>query len=1132
MVRILISLLTTFFLINSIFLSNTLIAQSVAINEVMAANATGITDEDGDNEDWIELYNYGTQAVNLEGYGLSDKANIPYRWVFPSVTINPKSYLLVWASGKDRKLQTALHANFKIDVEGEDIILTAKDGTLVDAMASTYIPVDYSYGRYPNGTGDWFYYTATSPKAANSYNTAVLPPDPPIFSVSSGFYQNDFVLTLSHPNPEATIIYTLDGSQPREENLSGVEYNYKNQYPQDPGQAFGPLLTNTYTSNLYSTPLNINDRSPEPNKLANISSTWHYAPYYFPSGPIKKATVVRAVAIVDGISSSIKTNTYFVSESSNFNSALPIASISLNEDGLFDYDNGIYVAGRDFDKWREDSRNGVTTGHVPANYRRRGEGTEQFASFQYFVDGEEVLNQNIGLRLHGSFSRATQNKTFRLYARLQYDTQNSFDYPFFGEGNSKSFKRLLFRNSGNDAGDLWIGGATIPTISPAVYFRDALVHKMASHMGFDIQDYTPVITYVNGEYWGMLNARERYDKHYMKRKYGINLADLELLEANASVVEGSNSHYLMMRNYISSNNLALTEVYEKVKTYMDVENFRDYQITEIFAANGDWPGNNIKYYRKKTLQYEPDAPYAQDGRWRWLMFDTDHGFGWRGGNHYADNTLNNVSNSSNWDKVILTRLLNNTEFKNSFINRYADILNSAFSTERLTSLIREMAERIADEIPLHQDRWNTLPDWENNVDLMCEFAEKRPGYARTHITGRFQLRGTYNVTLDVSDNEHGYIKLNTIDVNGTTPGISESPYPWSGIYFQRIPISVTAVPKPGYIFSHWSGTHSSEELELLITPEINLSLKANFIVSDEGASDIMYFWTMNKKIANDTPLQKLWSTFSISGQPASIDFFSSYGPDYPYEPSHPNWRKGSMERKNSPTAINYYPEVNSNIKFESSDMRGLQIKEPFLNNVYENTLIFNVPTKDYENIRLSFAAKDEGAANKLIVDYFDSQSATWINTGLLNSSAMLSSEYQLYIFDFGQINEADNNPEFKIRLRFVGTDMTKDNDNEVVFNNIAVKGTALIPVNINKSKVLKENLVSVYPNPVSNQLTIHSDPFMEGCDFKLFDMFGNNVLNGNLNYITTILNMTSYPSGTYLLKIEHNSSQFIKILKN
>src|SRR5690606_31880423 len=150
-----------------------------------------------------------------------------------------------------------------------------------------------------------------------------------------------------------TIIYTLDGSEPDENNLLGTTYQYKNQYPRLPENPFGPFLQNSYQTLQYSAPITIVDRSSQPNKITAISTTYDYEPTYFPDGPIFKSTIVKARAIKAGFRPSpIVTKTYFVSPSGSSRFTLPVVSISTNEDRLFEYNDGIHVAGKDFDTWR------------------------------------------------------------------------------------------------------------------------------------------------------------------------------------------------------------------------------------------------------------------------------------------------------------------------------------------------------------------------------------------------------------------------------------------------------------------------------------------------------------------------------------------------------------------------------------------------------------------------------------------------------------------------------------------------------------------------------------------------------------------------------------------------------------
>ena len=259
---------TFYFLLVMLLCSLTSFAQNIAINEIMSSNLTAINDEDGTPQDWIELYNYGTDAVSLSGYGLTDDPTLPYKWVFPAVTMQPNSYLLVWASSKNRVIAgQPLHTNFKISASGEQLVLTNLDGILVSESPQTALPNNVSLGRQPNGTGAWLYFYSSTPNASNSgvgFEELLVPPT---FSQNSGFFTTSFDLTLSHPNPNAVIIYTLDGSEPDINNLNGTTFQYKNVYPIEIGSTPGPLLSESYTSLQYSNPITIVDKSAQPDHL-------------------------------------------------------------------------------------------------------------------------------------------------------------------------------------------------------------------------------------------------------------------------------------------------------------------------------------------------------------------------------------------------------------------------------------------------------------------------------------------------------------------------------------------------------------------------------------------------------------------------------------------------------------------------------------------------------------------------------------------------------------------------------------------------------------------------------------------------------------------------------------------------
>ncbi|MBN1421552.1 MAG: CotH kinase family protein [Planctomycetes bacterium] len=185
----------------------------VVINEVLAGNGLGIKDADGERHDWIELFNAGPAAVNLEGFALADDPAPAAHWIFPSVTIGPGEFLLVWASGKDRR-QAPFHVDFRLDPDGEFLGLYAPDGTPVDQLSFGDQRTDISFGRKPDGAADWYLFANPTPGTTNNASAGTKPPaaapraDPPggVFGAQ---------VAMRWLSAEAREIrYTTDGSEP------------------------------------------------------------------------------------------------------------------------------------------------------------------------------------------------------------------------------------------------------------------------------------------------------------------------------------------------------------------------------------------------------------------------------------------------------------------------------------------------------------------------------------------------------------------------------------------------------------------------------------------------------------------------------------------------------------------------------------------------------------------------------------------------------------------------------------------------------------------------------------------------------------------------------------------------------
>ncbi len=201
-----------------------------------------------------------------------------------------------------------------------------------------------------------------------------------------------------------------------------------------------------------------------------------------------------------------------------------------------------------------------------------------------------------------------------------------------------------------------------------------------------------------------------------------------------------------------------------------------------------------------------------------------------------------------------------------------------------------------------------------------------------------------------------------------------------------------------------------------------------------GESALMYFWYFDGDIPNNTELERLDATFPAENE-AFIEYISSLE-GYPDTD-----RRGSMERRNEPTEINYRPQGNNNRPFAEGEMRAIQVRDPFAGPNGENTMIFHIPTTGFSEILFTMAVMDEGSADALIIDYSVSQGGGWTTEGLSDSVYPIETDsYSLISVDLSEIEDVNDNPSLRIRVRFQGSDMDEDNGNRVTFNNIAVDG--------------------------------------------------------------------------------------------
>lgn len=695
-----------------------MVAQMVVINEMASSNTSVNADMDGEYSDWVELYNNSNVAVNLNGYGLSDDGFSLFKWTFPSVTIQPNTYLLVWASGKNRKT-SELHSNFSIKSSGEKIWLTLPNGTLLDTVPAKFVASNFSLGRWPNGTGAWTTLAKPTPNNANDISTPANQCNTPSFSLKAGYYNGTIVVSALSDMPQATLYYTTDGAVPTE--LSK--------------KADAPIS-------------------------------------------ISKTTTLRVCAFApDYLPSKIATNTYFIDESFTF----PVVSITTDPFNLYDKTYGIFPYSNPY----QDSN--------------LFQDWERPIHFQFFeTNKQSVVNMDAGVKVHGGLTRNVEGKSLSIMARNSYGS-DSINHKFFAEKELASFKNVVLRNGGNDYN--------------YALLRDCYMQALVrDKMDLDLSGSRPSIVFLNGEYWGIRDIKEKINEHFIARNFNVDTESIDLLEYvhhNNAVLSsnGSPEHFNALIHFIEQNDVTIAENFDYVNTQIDIKNYIQYQLAQIYFDNSDWPGNNIKWWR----QNKPES------RYRWLLFDTDFGFslspfGKEKGDellHYKHNTLDIATDVAGpeWPNpphstYLFRSLLRNEDFKQQFINTFCDHLNATFLPTRVLGILNDYLALFTPEIEKHRLRFPSKYKWSDEINKIKTFGELRPNYIYPQLMQKFGLQRIKIINLNVDDVEKGDILVNSMICSN---------YPWSGKYFPRIPIKIRAIAKPGHRFTSWSDGNTDTE---------------------------------------------------------------------------------------------------------------------------------------------------------------------------------------------------------------------------------------------------------------------------------------------------------------------------------
>ena len=717
---------------------------ALRITEVSPVNLTWL-DENGDDPGWIEIYNAGDVAANLNGYALVESREKPRKWVFGDELIAAKSFRTVFCDKNNiaavapsddstiYKLRT--HTNWKLNRSGGTVYLIDQYYSIRDSVAYPELSTGMSWGIVDGGV--WKYFEDPTPEKPNTEAVAYDGVAPKIsFDKKGGFYNEP--VTLKAPNvPEGVSVRcTKDGSIP------------------------------TKSSEAFKSDMKI-----------------------------ENSTVLRCAAFKEGLlSKEVVTNTYFVGEMAK----MPVVAVSVDPDFFEKYYKKTNGGEPDMDHDQMYAPNESypnDSGELPVHV-------------EYFENGsnskERAWEADGGISLMGGWSRMERKKSVAIVMKEEYGG-TWLKYPLFEtrKGVNDKYKGFNLRNNGNRF--------------VSDYFADAVGGAILEGSGVDYQRSRQVVVFYNGKYYGIHDMRERFNKNFVETNYGIDASSVTFLKHLGVKVEASNGtpdEYLAMLEYAAEHDFAAdNDAYNYMTTLMDMGNFANYMLAEMYIHNGDWPNNNVRVWKA------PDSPL-----WKFMVYDLDHGFDWEwgvegfgkhenmfqwvkqggrsNGSCYTSSSTKFTGDKAHCFHVLYTRLIENAYFKRLFLNHAAVMLNTflnAKNVEKNRAFLAGMLNQ-ADidrdmEVEAYKERRSAYGHFDAKGERLTTWAESRDSEFLSEIQEEFGVGSLVSVTITATEGKGSVLMDGMV-----LPSAS-----YKAKFFAGNTMELTAIPAAGAVFGGWTG---------------------------------------------------------------------------------------------------------------------------------------------------------------------------------------------------------------------------------------------------------------------------------------------------------------------------------------
>jgi hypothetical protein len=717
-------------------------------------------------------------------------------------------------------------------------------------------------------------------------------------------------------------------------------------------------------------------------------------------------------------------------------------------------------------------------------------------SFEFFDEQGNFIDNSFGdFNKHGNDSWSYPQRGVDFISRDDYGYNDALRHKFFATSDRTSFQRLMVKAAANDNYPFETGGAHI---------RDSYVQTLSqlSGLNLDERSSTNVIVYVNGQYWGVYDLREKVDDHdytdyyyAQDRQYGGSDLWLQFLKTWGSTQAAYGNQPAMtdwssLRQYIQNNSMSDPVHFAYVDSLLDITSLIDYFVINSFVVSRDWLNYNTGWWRG----LDPDGAAR---RWRYILWDQEGGLG-----HYINFTgmpditanaspcqVEHLTVNNNGHVQSIRKLIQeNPSIRQRYVTRYADLLNTHFSCTRIVELLDSMVSHIAPEMPRHLQRWNagSVSQWQSNVDDVRTFLLTRCTALVTGLATCYNLTGPYSCIYNVQPAGSGKIKMNSEWLRS---------YPFQAAMYGNIQTLLQAEPAPGYVFSHWeidSATadpgDSVPNISLMFTTPT--SITAHFINPYLSDDTLIHYWHFNNLVTPGDVVSIKADTTIMTGAFPLMTYLGT-----------------------GPRDMDVY-SMGAGINLHQQEAPGSAVR--VRNPSDGRAVVFDLPTNAFKDIRFAYATHRSGQGMLQQHLSYSIDGHQFITTGMDTTVFDVDETYRLIALDFSGIAGVNNNPDFKIRIDFIGNTTASNGNNR--FDNITLKGRFTdVLVEQNKSVPMPE--IKVFPNPASRQLYVELKGFQEdNLPAHLSDITGRLVIATNISPGINTLDLYGIKPGIYLLR--------------